>query len=323
MANTSYFTLGNLHQLQLKLDEQIQKRQQIEKSIESEKGKAVDLENKLIEQDSSIVKKVDKAKNNPKTTADKCYKFYQWDNPLHQISWDFGNSYTRAYYELPRELNKINSKIGELEHIIDDVKSGLTKHFDLSEHLPEQFNDALKIVKEQILTWFKEDQKKNIEFLNQQKEFLIYNALVIEKYVKQTIEKQTGETIPKLSDDQLIEKYKGIKIMAYMADADKLITNQGQYYDRKLNIKINYEQNRNIEKEAEQYFNEVRANFIDQIACYCWEIISVENISIGPDGSLNGTIHATNGDFYIKTIGAGGYNIQKFHYRVIMNKINN
>ena len=324
MANTSYFTMGNLYQLQLKLEELKLKKQQIEKETELERTKAADLENKWTEQDPSIVgKKLTKIKGNPKTADNKCYSVYPWDNPLHEVSWRFGQSYTRGYFELPRELDKINQKIEETEHIIEDVKSGLTKHFDLRDHLPEQFNEALEIVKQQINDWFKADQKNNIEHLNQLKQNLIYNALVAEKYIKQTIERKTGEPVEKLSDDQLTEKYKGLRINMYSDPVDVLITKQGQYYEKKLNNKIAFEQNRNLEQEADQYFEYVKANFIDQIACYCWEIVSVEDVTIGDDGSINGTIHATNGDFYIKTIGAGGYNIQKFHYRVIMRKINN
>lgn len=42
--------------------------------------------------------------------------------------------------------------------------------------------------------------------------------------------------------------------------------------------------------------------------------------TVGEDGSFNGFIKGDKGMAYIQTISAGGYNIQRFHYRVLVSR---
>lgn len=42
---------------------------------------------------------------------------------------------------------------------------------------------------------------------------------------------------------------------------------------------------------------------------------------IGPEGDINGIIVGTEGKAKIQTIGAGGYNIQCFHFRTLIHEI--
>lgn len=50
------------------------------------------------------------------------------------------------------------------------------------------------------------------------------------------------------------------------------------------------------------------------------EIVKVD-LMIGIDGSLNGYVQGTAGKVTITTIGAGGYNIQRYHYRVLVKRV--
>ena len=50
-------------------------------------------------------------------------------------------------------------------------------------------------------------------------------------------------------------------------------------------------------------------------------IDEVEWTYIGPDGRINGIISGPKGRFSIKSIFAGGYNIQCFHIRVLVHKL--
>lgn len=51
------------------------------------------------------------------------------------------------------------------------------------------------------------------------------------------------------------------------------------------------------------------------------EITDASNLMVGATGDLNGFIIGTKGKASVKTIGAGGYNIQCFHFRTLINAI--
>jgi hypothetical protein len=52
------------------------------------------------------------------------------------------------------------------------------------------------------------------------------------------------------------------------------------------------------------------------------EITDATNLHIGAKGDLNGFIIGTKGTAKVQTIGAGGYNIQCYHFRTLINKVN-
>ena len=61
----------------------------------------------------------------------------------------------------------------------------------------------------------------------------------------------------------------------------------------------------------------------NRISAVVGEITDASNLSIGnQNGELNGIVKGTKGSAKVETIGAAGYNIQRFHYRVLVHKIN-
>ena len=51
------------------------------------------------------------------------------------------------------------------------------------------------------------------------------------------------------------------------------------------------------------------------------EITDASGLSVGAKGELNGYITGTRGRAKVQTIGAGGYNIQCFHFRTLIHSI--
>lgn len=51
------------------------------------------------------------------------------------------------------------------------------------------------------------------------------------------------------------------------------------------------------------------------------EITDASGLSVGSKQDLNGFIVGTRGTAKVQTIGAGGYNIQCFHFRTLINAV--
>lgn len=49
-------------------------------------------------------------------------------------------------------------------------------------------------------------------------------------------------------------------------------------------------------------------------------ITDASDLRVGDKGDLNGFIKGENGVAKVQTIGAGGYNIQCFHFRTLINR---
>ena len=57
---------------------------------------------------------------------------------------------------------------------------------------------------------------------------------------------------------------------------------------------------------------------IDRTNAVVGEITDATGLTVGAKGDLNGYIIGTNGRAKVQTIGAGGYNIQCYHFRTLI-----
>lgn len=73
-----------------------------------------------------------------------------------------------------------------------------------------------------------------------------------------------------------------------------------------------------LQIEAENKYD----NIVNRAVEITGKILDATDLSIGSTGELNGIIVGKNGKAKIETIGAGGYNIQCFHFRTLIHKIN-
>lgn len=74
---------------------------------------------------------------------------------------------------------------------------------------------------------------------------------------------------------------------------------------------------RHLDQEANHKYDFI----IERTNAIVGEITDASNLSIGAKGDLNGYIIGTRGRAKVQTIGAGGYNIQCYHFRTLINKM--
>lgn len=62
-------------------------------------------------------------------------------------------------------------------------------------------------------------------------------------------------------------------------------------------------------------------SLLDRVCHIVGTITDASGLKVGPKGELDGIVGGTDGKCQVQTIGAGGWNIQVFHYRVLVKPI--
>lgn len=76
-----------------------------------------------------------------------------------------------------------------------------------------------------------------------------------------------------------------------------------------------------LKKDLEQEANRKYDFIIERTNAIVGTITDASNLKIGAKDDLNGFIIGTKGTAKVQTIGAGGYNIQCFHFRTLINEM--
>ncbi len=97
------------------------------------------------------------------------------------------------------------------------------------------------------------------------------------------------------------------------------------YITRALNKdRTAYEFALDIEKLTKDLNTDAEAKYddiIERTNRITGKITDASSLEVGAKGELNGFIHGERGTAKVETIGAGGYNIQCFHFRTLIHKV--
>lgn len=199
----------------------------------------------------------------------------------------------------------------------------------LEANAPEILKDFLESWKQHAIAYYRE---KRIRFIEYRKEL---------KAQERAARLEALQTLPSL--ERYREIYKGRELtdsdLANLwprKDVDAFLSERGLEYrqiQKKLNefgdqitfrlMEIRDDQEREawLEKAMEE---EKRAKLIDLIGRIMGTVGTITDaaaLHIGPEGDINGYIVGTEGKAKIQTIGAGGYNIQCFHFRTLIHEM--
>ena len=76
-----------------------------------------------------------------------------------------------------------------------------------------------------------------------------------------------------------------------------------------------------LEKTLEEEKNRKLLDLVRRVTEVAGQIKGADTLEIGHDGNLNGYVYGTKEIVKVETIMAGGWNIQCFHYRVLVTKV--
>lgn len=230
------------------------------------------------------------------------------------------------------DIESAEDKLEEAKKILANWKEKLDERITSDDYLeanaPEILKEFLENWKQHAIDYY---SQKRIRFIEYRKEL---------RAAERAARLEALQTLPSLERSRKL--YEGrepsdcdLANLWPRKDVDEFLHERGlDYYQiqKKLQAKgdgiifrmleISNEQEREewLERTMEE---EKRAKLLDLIGRIMSTVGTITDASalyIGPEGDINGYIVGTEGKAKIQTIGAGGYNIQCFHFRTLIHE---
>lgn len=223
------------------------------------------------------------------------------------------------------QLNKEEApKIKILMDFLDEWKAKANSWYhENANYIVDKMNEFHQNIHKFLLNNNVEDLKDKeqiIDFIQN-----IYNPFIYQEYRLRPRyhfkDSCVDEYDYKLTFDDLTRELTDIK---FYKDDDNY-RNYYRCFERELTsgeyklVSFNEEKlNKILAQEKQRKYEDL----VNRISNVVGEIQDVSNLSIGnKNGELNGIVKGSDGSARIETIGAGGWNIQVFHYRILIHKI--
>lgn len=222
---------------------------------------------------------------------------------------------TWEMYDVKSKLDDIkgaHKKLEEAERVLDGHKEKLAVEINrdkfLNENAPQVIKDFLQQWKEKAYDWHIHRYEAYQNFkkkLNKE-----------EEEAKAEIGVQKG-FFPNRAQEKALKEL-GLDYSSIQARkahfAGGAVLTMDTYYKEEERLAW-------LEKTLESERKFKMLDLIHRINGAVGEITDASNLKLGAEGQINGFIIGKDGKAKVETIGAGGYNIQCFHYRTLINTI--
>lgn len=305
----------------------------IKERIEKSKEKIIKL-NKTLERHNLQLAKKSKALTDKGINLEK-YDKYDKDVIDHDTYWDLCD-YEHKLDDIKNTTKKIQEASKTLEGLQKQLDDQLAKDEKTNNMIPEVLNVFLENWKQKCITYYTAlaDEyikliSKNYKEINITKEELeelqtrkydskAHEYVYVQKYTDKEIEAILNNSISEYELDSIkssiqrrhISKFRHSRFASDIGVIDRIIDDY-TINNSKLNAILDYDVK--VKKEM----------FIERIKQVIGDIKDLSGLKISANGEINGIAKGVKCNAKVETIGAGGYNIQCYHFRVLVNLVRN
>ena len=207
------------------------------------------------------------------------------------------------YYYGERDLKYTQRDIEDAEKALAKYKADLEKEIEKANSRNIKILvDFLEKWKDDCIAWFKEEREKY--------------RIDLEEY--------------KRRDHEFVEKWNGRIRYNLTREEIKALENEHRDYRKNFQSKWNHvtqfnhgerSWEENLERDLEIEKNRKYDDIVERTNEIVGQITDVSMLRVNPKGNLDGYITGTRGKAKVETIGAGGYNIQCFHFRTLIHEM--
>lgn len=286
-----------------------------------------------------LQKKIDKFNK----LADKLgYEHYDFYNSFYELNNAITDTSIRddlvwAYTEVENkeeDIKTAENKVVEAEKVLKNWQEKLNKeeanlqyiNNEIPQILIDFLNDWKEHCREYVLTmadkYFEEKQELRDTINTYCWEYIVDNKDKFD-YLFNNYPDNFATFNNGINYAQYINSYRDFKEFESIYNVKELKKSlENKYNNYFVQFYISHRQDINaLDKELEKEKNNKLLDLMNRVTAITGIITDTTNLKINAKGDIDGIIYGEKGNCKVTTIGAGGYNIQCFHYRVLVKKI--
>lgn len=302
-------------------------------TTEELKQKLDDANGRVAKRIATMTKLCIKGGVDPKAVLDAFESFYQEQKRAGKTYMTYREAYTLVSqfewkndedHNYDSEVSENLDKLFDLRLIADnwEVKYNKALNFDNEEKIPVlvQF---LEQWKQLATSWYKENAKQYFNLQANEKKAMEKAFSDITEEEKAYLEKYRGRYWKHDWESRWKQNYY-TDIQALTRDITHMKGHSVGDWTNREYVYDSYEvDEEKLDKVLEAEKKAKYKDLVDRITSEVGTIQDVSHLHIAATGQLNGIVTGDKRKASVETIGAGGYNIQCFHYRTLIHKIKN